>query len=435
LYSAQRAPIVPSARRFHRARSTMSSSARQSASVRRPLTVLLVQPFGVESPGGGGRVFRSLCEGVSTQVVSACVGPFSPRPTEIVEELYFATRPRLARLRASRLGVLVRQLDDVGHRGVERELEAFVRQRGIAAIHALADAHISFAIAHRVARRTGARFVLSLWDAPWYKRLRVQAGNRRYFRALGEAWRDADARTVISAEMGSAFCSRYGRKPFVVVTDGLASLAADPIQTIPSEFTIYFCGSIHLAHWDNFRILAEAVDRVRRSHAWRPRIVLRGSTFPGASESDFVDTRPWDATDAEVTAEVAAADILYLPLPFGDRYAAFTGLSLPTKLVTYLGSGRPILYHGPAETAAAGVLRDAGAALLLAEQDPVRLADALVRWVESSRPAACAARALELARARFTRERQQRLFWEAVLGDRVDELRLAGEARRESLSV
>jgi hypothetical protein len=368
------------------------------------------------------------------QIVSACVGPFAPPPTDVVDELYFATRPRLARLRSSRLGVVVRQFDDVGHLGVERELDSLVRQRGIAAIHGLADAQISFAISHRVARRTGARFALSLWDAPWYKRLRVQGGNRRYFAALEAAWRDADARTVISPEMGSAFCRRYGHRPFVVVTDGLESVATDPIEAVPRRFSIYFCGSIHIAHWENFRILAEALDRIRRAGKWLPRIVLRGSTFPGASEIDFIQASPWDATDAEVTAEVAAAHVLYLPLPFGDRYAAFTELSLPTKLVTYLGSGRPILYHGPTTTAAASVLRESGAALLLAEQDPVRLADTLVHWIESGRPAACAARALELARARFTRDRQQRLFWGAVLGDRVAQLILGTESRLENLS-
>jgi glycosyltransferase involved in cell wall biosynthesis len=412
----------------------MSSRTRPCASLQGPPRVLLVQPFGIESPGGGGRILRSLCADVPLEIVSICAGPFPPRPTEVVEELYFATRPRLSRLRASRLGVLVRQFDDFGHQGVERKLETLARQRGVAAIHALADAHISFAIAHRVARRTGARFALSLWDAPWYKRLSTQMGNRRYFAALDKAWHDADARTVISPEMGSAFCSRYGRKPFVVVTDGLESVASDPIEAVPRNFTIYFCGSIHIAHWDNFRILAEALDRIRRAGAWLPRVVLRGSTFPGASEIDFIEASRWDATDAEVTAEVASADVLYLPLPFGDRYAAFTELSLPTKLVTYLGSGRPILYHGPATTAAASVLRHGGAALLLAEQDPVRLAEAFVRWIESTRPAACAARALELARARFTRERQQRLFWGAVFEDRVDEIALGTESPLENLS-
>jgi glycosyltransferase involved in cell wall biosynthesis len=315
--------------------------------------------------------------------------------------------------------VLVRQLDDVGHRGLEGELESLVGDRGIEAVHALADAQISFAVAHRVARRAGARFTLSVWDAPWYKRLRVQAGNRRYFAALEHAWRDADARTAISDEMGEAFCRRYGDRPYVVVTDGLESVAAVPGGVIPREPSIYFCGSIHIAHWPNFRVLFEAVDRIRRGGTWLPRIVLRGSSLPDAAAYDFVETRPWEATDDEITAEISSADVVYLPLPFGARYAAFTELSLPTKVVTYAGSGRPILYHGPAATATAQVLGGAGAALVLEERDPARLAEALVQWIESDGPAACAGRSIALARSRFLRERQQRLFWRAVLGDRA----------------
>ena len=247
------------------------------------VNALFVQPFGFESPGGGGRVFRSLCADAPVQVVSACVAPFPPPPTEVVEELHFATRPRLGRLRSNRPGnALVRQLDDVGHRGVEQALESLVRRRDVGVIHALADAEVSFAIAHRVARRTGARFTLSVHDAPWYKRMRIQAGNRRYFAALTEAWRDADARTAISDELGEAFCARYGRRPFVVVTDGLESVAAEAGGRIPREFSIYFCGSIHFAHWPNFRLLFEAVDRIRRDGVWVPRVVLRGSSLPEA---------------------------------------------------------------------------------------------------------------------------------------------------------
>jgi glycosyltransferase involved in cell wall biosynthesis len=395
----------------------------EESTERHPGGVLLVQPFGVDSPGGGGRVFRSLCAGVPVKIISACVTPLPPRTTDVVEERHLATRPRLARLRSSRLDVLVRQFDDVGHRGLESELESLVRERDIGAVHALADAQISFAVAHRVARRTGARFTLSVWDAPWYKRLRVQAGNRRYFTALEHAWHDADARTAISADLGEAFCRRFGRRPYVVVTDGVESVAEAPGTPIPREPSIYFCGSIHLAHWPNFRVLFEAVARMRRHSAWLPRLVLRGSTLPDAAAYDFVEARPWDATDDEISAEIASADVLYLPLPFGTRYAAFTELSLPTKLVTYVGSGRPIVYHGPAATAAARTLRDAGAALLLDDEEPARVAGALGHWLGSAEPAACAAAGVALARSRFMRERQRQLFWGAVLGDPVVGLR------------
>ena len=126
----------------------------------------------------------------------------------------------------------------------------------------------------------------------------------------------------------------------------------------------------------------------------------RGSCFAAAlslrqARNDFIEIRPWGATDAEVTLEAASADVLYLPLPFGDRFAAFTELSLPTKLVTYVGSGRPILYHGPPATATTRVLRAPTAALFVQQQDPIGLASALVRWIQTD-----AARCLRETRPR-----------------------------------
>lgn len=380
------------------------------------VSVLLLQPFGLESPGGAGRLFRTLCADGPAEILSVCASPSPPPPTRVVEEVYFGVRPRLARVRSTRLGVLVRQLDDFGHRGLERELEILVNRHGVEAIHALADAQIAFAIGHRVARNTGARFVLSLHDAPWYKRLRWQVGNERFFAALCDAWCDADACIVISPEMGEAVSQRYGRRPFLVVTDGLEAAATSPAVGVPREFTIYFCGSVHVAHHENFDALVKAVAQIRRQGAWMPRIVLRTGTIRGADRIGFIEERPWGATDAEVTAEAASADVLYLPLPFGERYAAFSELSLPTKLVTYLGSGRPILFHGPSSTATGRLLGKFRAGQLLDDCDPAHLATEIVRWLESDRPAMDAAAALSLARARFMKEQQRDVFWGAVLG-------------------
>jgi glycosyltransferase involved in cell wall biosynthesis len=312
--------------------------------------------------------------------------------------------------------MLVRQLDDLGHHGIEARLEKIVHRHHVVAIHALADAHISFAAAHRVARRAGTRFVLSVHDAPWYKRLRFQAGNRNYFEALACAWRDADACTVISDEMGAVLCARYGTRKFEVVTHGVEPLPAQSGGQIDRSFTMYFCGSIHLAHRNNFHLFIEAMELVRARTRWLPTMIIRGSAWPSTASDQFVASRPWGASDDEVMIEAESADILYLPVPFGKQFAHFATLSLPTKLVTYLGSGRPILYHGPETSAPARLLRESGAAFMLHEQNPARIADAVVRWIESDHPAACAERARNLANTRFTREHQQRVFWSAVLG-------------------
>ncbi len=376
---------------------------------------MLVQPFGLGSAGGGAKILRCMCAFAPERVISVSIGPFAPPTSPLADEYHLSTRPRLRRLRGTRLGPLIGQFSDVGHRGVfERLVSLAVRER-VHALHALADDQISFAIAHRVARQIDARFVLSIHDAPWYKRLPVQWGNGTFFKALADAWADADARIVISEEMGKAFCDRYGDRDFDVVTDGLESVADRPIDRLRHELAVYFAGSIHLAHHENFRILMEAIDSIRQTGRWRPRLLLRGSDIPDGRRRDYVEAWPW-AGDAAIAREAESADLLYLPLPFSERHSAFTDLSLPTKLVTYLGSGRPILYHGPLRSAAARLLREHGAAFLVNEQDPARLAQRLDAWLSGGEPAASAARALELARTRFSAERQRTTFWTAVHG-------------------
>ena len=59
-----------------------------------------------------------------------------------------------------------------------------------------------------------------------------------------------------------------------------------------------------------------------------------------------------------------SADLLYMPMPFGEAHEKFARYSLSTKMVTYAGSGVPILYHGPATSAAFDLLKRNDAAIL-----------------------------------------------------------------------
>jgi Glycosyl transferases group 1 len=382
---------------------------------------MLVQPFGLASPGGGARILRSLCAAPPTRTISVAVSLSPPPDSGLVEELHIRRRPYLRRLRGTRLGPAIGQLDDPGHARVEKHLTAVAEREHVRAVHALADDQISFALAHRVARRVGARFTLSVHDAPWYKRQHLQLGNQRFFAALARAWRDADARMVISQEMGTAFVERYGHRPFNIVTDGLDRVSEAPLGAVPNEFVVYFTGSIHLAHHENFLILIEALGRLRSDRRWLPRLVLRGSDIPSRASSEFVEFRPW-APDAEVAREAESAHLLYLPLPFGNEHKEFTSLSLPTKLITYLGSGRPIVYHGPQNAAAARLLRESEGGLLVEHRDPLSLARLLDQWLASDAPAASARRALDLARSDFLADRQREVFWSALVGRSIQEV-------------
>lgn len=75
---------------------------------------------------------------------------------------------------------------------------------------------------------------------------------------------------------------------------------------------------------------------------------------------------------AELPGLLASADVQVV---VQRRVSA--GANLPSKIATYLASGRPILAAIDADTAAASLLRESGGAVLVPPEDPVALAAAM----------------------------------------------------------
>jgi hypothetical protein len=112
---------------------------------------------------------------------------------------------------------------------------------------------------------------------------------------------------------------------------------------------------------------------------------------------------------------MADADLLYLPLPFEAAEAALVRLSLSTKMVTYLGSGIPIFYHGPAESAAGDLLHRHNAAFLCTCLDPASIAEQLTAAaVNIEQGALRVVNASELAVRQFMIGDQRARFWSAM---------------------
>ncbi len=84
-------------------------------------------------------------------------------------------------------------------------------------------------------------------------------------------------------------------------------------------------------------------------------------------------------------------------------------------MITYLGSGIPILYHGPVDSAAYQLLRQHGAALMHASLEVTPLAELLRQFLRVPQIGrTIAEEALKLARSRFLLEQQRRVFWTRV---------------------
>jgi hypothetical protein len=169
-------------------------------------------------------------------------------------------------------------------------------------------------------------------------------------------------------------------------------------------------GSIHMSYEATFDVLFEALDQLRASNCFDTVTLTTrpGFPFPTENRGIAVDVRPW-GDQADIARDLEEADLLYLPLPFEPQYEPFVRYSLSTKLVTYLGTGLPILYHGPAHAAAGRLLDRHDAAILAPTTDPARLAAQIVDGLD--RRDMLVQQALRLGRTRFMLDDQRTRFW------------------------
>jgi hypothetical protein len=346
-------------------------------------------------------------------VLSACTSPEAPPETELVEERHFRSRPRLGRLERTRLAPWLTAIDVAFQRRLARALRGAAVEGRVQAVHSVAHS-LDFWPAFRVSQELQLPYLLSVHDDLGYV-LRGSPVRSLALRRLGEAWRAADARFVITDQLGAEYRERYGDRDFSVVTDGLESIAEHPPEPSDSTLHVYFTGAYHVAYRSNFDTLLAALERLRAEKPDRQvSLTWRGGSLPFDHESEVpMEVRGFGPEDAP-QREAAGADLLYLPLPFGRAHRDLVRFSLSTKLVTYLGTGRPILYHGPREAAAARLLIEHDAAIVVDSQRPEDLLAALDRRLPEAH--SIGANALALARSEFSLSQVRDRFLAGVDG-------------------
>ena len=373
--------------------------------------IAFVQPFGLYSPGGSSRILRGLLDGDHPPALSICTGMDAPAPSQGIEEIHLPTRPGMGRLEKTRFQKRFHALDSVFESRFKSRLRKIIVERGIQAIHVIPHA-FELVPAWSVAQEMGIPFFLYVHDELQY----VASGHssmKRMIETLGNAWRGAADVFVISDEMGKEYSARYGARQYEAITDGLTTVAKSPLPRPARSLRVYFMGLFHFRYQANLRALLEALKLVRKDHPdWDISVTCRCRSIFGITETAFPLTVLPFASEAEVAKDMLNADLLYQPLPFESDAVNFGKFSLSTKLVTYLGSGLPILYHGPQDTAARRLLAHHEAAVTATTLDPQAIAQLLMDAMQ--RRDAIVNNALRLAREQFMLADEQRRFWAPI---------------------
>ena len=374
--------------------------------------ILFVQPFSVgSSGGGGGRILRSLLEHSPLPWHSVCCSP--RRPRHWPNESHIPSRPSWGKLEASRLARFPHMTASAFAGRFRRRLKSFALKSRATAVHTVPHSGLDFTHAQAVARDLGLPFFVSLHDDIVYTTARELRDNACH-EAMSAAWREAEARFVISEALGEEYSRRYGAKPYKVVTDGLETLPSVR-RTTQEGFRIYFMGLFHIAYEENLRALLEALLLLEsKSPGLESKVTCRCEYIRPHVWKDAkqVEVLPFAGED-QIAEDLTDADLLYLPMPFGRDHENFTRFSVSTKMVTYVGSGLPIVYHGPASSAAYSILHRDNAAIFLTTLDPREIADSLAKLTSAARDTVVN-NALALAARDFMAADQTQKFWGTI---------------------
>jgi hypothetical protein len=174
-------------------------------------------------------------------------------------------------------------------------------------------------------------------------------------------------------------------------------------------------GLFHQSYDANLRAALDAMKIIRERHPdWDISFTSRSNSVACDLRADDVPVQVhgFAPNESVVDTDMLEADFLYLPLPFHGRALRMSRYSMSTKMVRYLGSGLPILYHGPAEAAAGALLQQHGAATVCTTLDAAVVAE---KFEEAMRErTSTVKRALELARSQFMLADQQERLWKSI---------------------
>jgi len=354
------------------------------------------------TPPGSGSVGEIILRDLSLQYPRDSLSCFvieSPNFGQAAPELAWLPIVYASRQSRSGCGIPAPYVREIGNflkhqysrkingRKLVREVVAFGRAQGVEIVWANLNHPAVIYIAERVAAELGADLVTMVWDAPERFHLPRHMDGWSAHLMLGDfasALRTSKRCAVISEEMQDEYHTQFGVDT-VILRHGLSQEIRQPPATslvTEDQLILGFAGSLHAER--EWQALLEALGSTKWRIAGRTiRIRWMSSKLSLATDTpvnvEFLGWRPVQ----EVVDLLSQVDVLYLPYPSDPAYSRRLRLSFPTRLTTYLATGRPIFYQGPANLAPARFLREYPAGVCCHSLDAEDIIAALTRFTKN----------------------------------------------------
>jgi len=292
----------------------------------------------------------------------------------------------------SRLATIFREAKrrTIDSRRIAREAIEFARAHKCDAVWAVLQGQTMSEVAAPVARALGAPLYTMVWDplSWWLREHQIDRVSRAFaHRAFARSMRASRACAVASPEMAQAYAERYGVRCVPVIAGRDAKRAAGPARSFRTsgEIVIGMAGQFYARQeWDQLLTALHHADWRVGTRRVRVKVFSDvtppGEPMPGRVE--YMGYRPREEVGRVLAEE---ADLLYCPYPFAPHMEEVAQLSFPSKLSLYLSCGRPVLFHGPKQSAPYRYLERRAAGLLCGDLEAPAVYNAIVRLVEEPR--------------------------------------------------
>lgn len=370
------------------------------------MKILSFHPFSLYSNGGGNRILRRLYEGRETDVTTLVVEASTIKPHEgsINETIVYATPVIQPWARWKMRNLLIWLRNKAFRPYTINKIRRAAAGIPYDVLHVVD--HGPFAVALCTDEFCAGK---DLWVS-FHDHFLTTRGT---FENSSMLWNMAKRRMVISDELGIEYQKLFGKKDYVIITDGVAEKEmSQPVTANKLPVVVYFAGLLHLDYIPLFNVLANVLDELSKQ-GYSFKLVLRGTQqIPFLQDRSFeTEYRPLTLNDAELKQELDTSTILYLPIKFTQPY--FYLYSLSTKMVGYLGASGAILYHGPADSAACHLLQKSNAAICNTELAVDKLSEDMLNLIANK--TTIVANAKLLAKQRFNLAEIQSQFWQTKL--------------------
>jgi glycosyltransferase involved in cell wall biosynthesis len=332
-------------------------------------------------------------------------------------------RPQLGRIENTRFHWLGGYIEYLWRPLFRRRIKQVLARYNPQSVHIVPHTFGDFAQIHAACTELKIPVHISIHDDFLYT-----SGKRPFKKgleaSLQKLWQDAATCFVISEEMGTEYCRRYGERPYLVHTDGCEMATPVNFQPPASELKLYFMGMFNNSYVPNFQSWIAALEKaqLQMGKALPLQFTLRTHGFKPDKYygRELVNLLPFASSEV-VEKELRSQHFLYLPLPFGHEWEYLTKFSLSTKMISYLAAGVPIVYHGPEWSAAGQYLRRNDASIQMNTNDPEAISKILNDALKDpARLEVISKNAQIAARRDFDASMLRDRFWKAVTAPNTD---------------